>query len=343
MKVTGIHTYLGGFALGIMRIPEVEFTGTIETWEDPVETSKRLGVPHINYIPDTTDVVISNPPCSRFSAMATGRYTRAEKSRLQSFPELWQTINLGIKSGSSVIWWETGPLAFNKGRDLIKDIHEYLDGIWNECTTVVSKMDLLHVGVPQRRLRTHVFHFKNGGKPVQFPEVDDRVFEVKDWVSASVGDLPMEPVSIFKDPRAWKDPVDYILNVQKIKFKARLPRVVDEADTHVSSILLDKDFAWRQENRWWSVNEYAAVMGYPMDQDYSALGSSKDIRTFLVKGVSPKISWWLMNYFVVKILDGFGHIDESKEIPPGFITYLDHKVDLKKHRVMYTQLGKKNF
>ena len=142
VSVTGVHLYAGGFMQGVKAAGWTP-KGTVETWRLPDKLRDALNISVIDQ-PGPSDVVISNPPCSRFSMMSTEHFSMDERHRLSDFTELQQSMDVVEACKPQVFWWETGPMASASGIPMIKSVHEELRRRWKKVTTYVVKLDLLH-------------------------------------------------------------------------------------------------------------------------------------------------------------------------------------------------------
>ncbi len=304
MRVLGVHTYAGGFLRGLMD-SGCNVVGSLETWEKPRLMAAMLGIKSVHQ-DDVghldVDMVVGNPPCSRFSNLSQDRYSDASRCSLAMFDELHDVIQAGIDSQAQIIWWENGPLVFSRGRELIADIHRKLRRRWGACSTFVVKFDLRHAGVPQYRPRTHVLHMVgNMVLPVEPPELVPCEVSVGSWVKSRAASFPLA----MQGQNRVDDPSITIPKEQaRHGFNACKPRFVDEEAAYAPTVLSGRDQAWLHENAWWSLADYAALQGYPV-MDYTeacrAGRRMEEVRTFLSKSVSPCASAYIYEQVVKNI------------------------------------------
>ena len=289
MNGVGIHTYAGGFVLGA-RKAGIEIAGSYETYKAPMRIAYAVGVQNlIGTVIPRVDLVIANPPCSRFSHMSVGTFTTEER-RLDAFPELNEVFQCGLAADAGAVWWESGPLATSIGKETLVDCHLFFEREWGKVTTVVVSFDLLYAGWPQRRPRTHILHFK-GDLPVPGMPKSRWNSEImlKPWLKNNAA--PGEPLTPYytnlggylSDPRSW---VAYE-HLRKGGFRSTLPILYTDESQSSMSMIGARYYGWYEENQWWSINDYMTVMGYPQDVNYEAL-ETEPSRRFYVHGISGK-------------------------------------------------------
>jgi len=342
MKATGIHTYAGGFVVGA-RKAGIEILGSYETYKTPMRIASAIGVKNLTGTPiKSTDVVIANPPCSRFSAMSVGTFT-VEQRRLEAFCELNEVFQFALEADASIVWWETGPLAISIGKDTLVDCHKYWLEKWQQdVTTVVVSLDLLYTGWPQRRPRTHVFHFKGKVPVVGMPKSswDDNI-RLKTWMAKnSTGGEPLTPNyanlgGLLKDPKSW---VAYE-HLRPGGFQSTLPILYTDESRSSMAMVGARYYGWYEENQWWSINDYMQVMGYPQGVDYQSI-ETNPMRMWYVHGisgksVSPCASEYLAKNFLIPMFDRYDTKGEVSAVPmetPGMF-YFDLRV--KKYKSIF--------
>lgn len=318
MKASAIHTYAGGFVLGL-RQAGIKVDGSYETYKAPMRIASALEIPNLTGVPvKATDVVIANPPCSRFSAMSVGTFTVKER-RLEAFCELNEVFQFALEADASVVWWESGPLAISIGKDTLVDCHKFWEEKWQQdVTTVIVSLDLLYTGWPQRRPRTHVFHFKGNVPVVGMPASRWELTRpsLKSWLKATATNG--EPVVPFyksfggfiENPRDWTA-YEYL---RKGGFKATLPVLYTNQSLSSMSMIGARNYGWYEENRWWSIYEYMQVMGYPQDVDYYAI--EPDVtKNWYVHGIGGKsVSPCASEYLTKNLLIPMFNRDDTKGV-----------------------------
>lgn len=324
MRAIGVHTYFGGFHIGLATRGEVITSG--ETWEPGIKGRRLLGL-------DTTpldklrpagprlDLVFGNPPCSRYSTMATQLYSDEQKASVDLFDELGDLVNLTLAGGASALWWETGPVLWSKGGDMVRAIHQTLRQEWGRVTTAVVRYDLRYGGLPQRRPRVHLLHLRGryvppAAPPPRWPPEGS----VYDWVRAQgawsgPGEVFLPPGAKHYPPGAGEGlagkPVDDVMAYVRwfwdySKYMANRHRSVGVRELYTVTVVPFRYFAWEEENRWWGTDEYAAIMGYPLGPVAEAaeeLGPSA-IHALLGKSVSPRAAQDVYDLVLTPTLDG---------------------------------------
>jgi hypothetical protein len=291
MIAVGVHTFFIGFQRGMESVlGKDNVLGSMEGWEPGIEARAACGAGHIpiNQLPNAkVDLVFSNPPCSRYSSMSTGCFTGEDKSKLVNFCELGTAVDVAMQLNARALWWETGPLLWSKGMDMVQDVHAALERAWGEpSTTVVVKMDLRHFGVPQRRPRCHILHARGLWEPPQ----------------PSDGKWPLDI-----DLRTWLDPrvphrtrTFHPLDAEAARktvikrrltgtFASSIPTMIKAGSMHAPAVISSREFAWEDTDAWWTVEEYAALMCYPVEETCAVADEfgPRRAKTMLAKSVSP--------------------------------------------------------
>lgn len=298
IKAIGVHTYFGGFTKGYMRNQEINTLGSFENWQPAVTWAPKIGVKVLSGgAAPRADMVFGNPPCSRFSHMTYSKFSAEQREDLSTFPDLEDVLYTAKYAGAELLHIENGPLMFTAGDELLTQFNNILG--WPEIYFLVLKIDTMHSGLPQKRPRTHVFV---GQRP--FPEVDLspvalptnlRVF-FQHWNSK----YNYEPVysSTVASPVSYAEQEQY-----KAVFLSTRPKVVSELDRTAHSVVSSRHFAWLEQNRWWSVDEYAALQGYDADTfDYGAPPVPLAM-ALISKSVSPSISEYLSHRVTLPYFD----------------------------------------
>jgi hypothetical protein len=81
-------------------------------------------------------------------------------------------------------------------------------------------------------------------------------------------------------------------------FLSTRPKIHSLQHKYAYTVVSSRLHAWLEERRWWSIDEYAAIQGYPPTFDYSLPGSNL-ARMLLSKSVSPTITSYLTERVVV--------------------------------------------
>jgi site-specific DNA-cytosine methylase len=291
IKTLGIHTYFGGFAIGAARNKNVRMLGSVETWGPAVTWSPRLGM-NVLTSAQKADYVIANPPCSRFSAMSFSKFEDNMREDLESFPEMLDVLDVANESGAELVHIESGPMLFSKGDKLLEQFGNNLNF---SPYVFVLKVSTTHSGLPQHRARTHAFFARR-----PFPEMDFSGVSGPENVGSFMqqwnAEYAYEPVLVSREP----NPVVYS-SIQRntAVFLSTRPKIVSLSDRATPSVVSSRAFAWLEENRWFSVDEMAAVQGYPAtDFNYAEPGVT--LATALIsKSVSPSIAEYLVDRVVV--------------------------------------------
>lgn len=86
-------------------------------------------------------------------------------------------------------------------------------------------------------------------------------------------------------------------------FLSTRPKIVSASDRYIHSVVSSRHFAWLEEERWFSVDEYAAFQGYPADGfNYAEPGVSLAM-ALISKSVSPSIAEYLSHKVTVPYFD----------------------------------------
>lgn len=298
VRAVGVHTYFGGLALGYMRNDNIKTLGSLESWKPAVTWAPKLGVRvSATGVVPRADVIISNPPCARFSAMSYSKFENNKREDLGTFPEMQDPLMAAKYAQAELVHIESGPMMFTSGQDLIAQFNDYLE--WDEIYTLVLKICTRHAGLPQLRPRTHVFV---GKRP--FPEIDLTPAPLPVNVGAFLADwngrYNFEPVASSEIP----NPIVYA-GVQKntAVFLSTRPKIVSLDDKYIHSVVSSRHFAWLEEQRWFSVDEYAAFQGYPANGfNYAEPGISQAM-ALISKSVSPSIAEYLSHKVTVPYFD----------------------------------------
>jgi hypothetical protein len=333
LRVVGHHCYAGGFLLGLKRQGH-EVLGTVETWKPGARMASWLGLPvNAPLTGRRAHVVVSNPPCSRFSVMSHASYTDAQRADVGAFCELGEVVPTLRQVGARVLWWETGPLAATRGLGVIRSTAE---AVGARETAVVS-YDCRYGGSPQRRPRTHVLHFLDD---VDLPSVSypgprwppERT--ALSWLEAARAastlreddDLPVVPRRSEGQrkrgaPCPGLRPLSYVDWAKSggIRFDSAKPRVVGPEALYFPAVLgqgkpwlLD----WDDGPEWATLGDMCAVMGYP-SRAVAGRKVGLDVQTLLAKSVSPdaseRVCEWVLEPALLRGRGCFERLPEERD------------------------------
>jgi len=294
IKALTVHAYLGGLNIGIGRNPNIQMLGSMESWKPAVTWAPKLGVNVIsNGVVPRANYVASNPPCSRFSPMSYSKFDNNMREDLGTFEEMQETLLTAKYAEAELVHVESGPLMFNCGDNLIDQFNDILQ--WPEFYIFMLKVCTSHAGLPQLRPRTHVFIAKR-----PFPEIDltpvQLPVNIGEFMHRWDSEYNFEPVPSSVIP----DPIVYAAVQQhQAVFLSTRPKIISEYDQKAYSVVSSRHFAWLEQKRWWSVDEYAAVQGYDANGfDYSEPGVPLAM-ALISKSVSPSIAEYLSHRVVL--------------------------------------------
>lgn len=278
MKALGVHTYLGGFELGVRNVA-TETLGSIEIWKPGIlarQACKKCGVSQPLSFGDVSsaDLVFSNPPCSRFSSAASYHYDDNDKSKLTNFEDLMHGVDVTEQVGAKAFWWETGPHCWSRGMGMVENVHRVLrDGPWGgEATTVVIRYDPRWSGVPQRRPRTHVVHM--AGRLVPPANIESSLWPIDEtlgpWVERFIREHDYDPADMIAvSPRECDGRPNYTAKWMRdvSSFSQGAPRTLSIHDAFSVAVLSGRICCWEEKNEgkgaWWTIEEYSALMTIP--------------------------------------------------------------------------------
>jgi len=292
------HVYGGGFVQGLKEAG-VNHIGSLETWPVGFAMADLIGIKRIDKV-RKCDLFVSNPPCSRFSSMSSNRFSKESKRDLSLFCELTESLTWAKESKARTIWWENGPAAFTSGREIIQNAHEFVGA----KTTLVLKIDPSWSGNTQLRPRTHVIHFKDKIEVKGLPAASRPQVSVKQWLDERLGSIERIPAPDLRY-YSMNDPVSQIQAIDPNKgFNSCKPALINEDQAYAYAVLSSRQFAWEQENRWWSIQEYVASMTFPLDIDYGKLNYPiYKILSLLSKGVMPAVSKYVYSNIVNPLMN----------------------------------------
>lgn len=298
-SVVGVHTYMGLILQGLTR-NNLHVAGSYETWDLAMPAASSMGgnVIPLKYSvakPLIADMTIGNPPCSRFSPMSSSMFKGKDPgfyNNLDLFVDLRQVLEVTIANKSKVMWWETGPLAWSSGTSFVEQIHQQLADLWGVCTTLIIRLDLLWLGVPQNRPRVHIIHMATDVPPPPAPgSLWKSVGSVGEYIKKKVAGRELK-TPIFT--REGMTAHEYVTDARaRAKFNSTKPLVIGEDDNFTPSVVSGRFWAWRDDNRFWDLLEYASLMGADLDKFEDVLATGLSPQTalgLLSKGVSADAS-----------------------------------------------------
>ena len=313
ISAAGIHTYFGGFHRSLEE--DTDWQGSAENWAPAVRARALAGLrtlPHPGSAPRVS-LVVSNPPCSRFSAMSTGNYHEGHKSQLRHFCELEDAVAYSARCGAEAFWWETGPLAWTQGRDLVRAVHRHLSERWGGCTTVAVKFDTRWAGVPQRRPRCHFVHVAGARRvPERVPPAAWPIAEsALSWARRRIAEQgfgsdstqwgQIRPRGGYRKMTAL---AYYEFQMMVGAFIATRPQLVGLRDHFVNAVLSGRPLVIDEEDSFVSWEEYAALHCMPLGQVlpvFEGQGGWQAL-TMMSKGVSPSASRWVADWVTAPLL-----------------------------------------
>ncbi len=328
MRALGVHTYYGGFQLGVQRAG-FEDLGSVETWPKCIEPRQRdmglstIGWEEFHAAPFGADLVYSNPPCSRYSSMSVSTFTPEQQQDLNLFPDLADGLEIVRLSGAKAFWWETGPLLWNAGLEMSAAVSQRLAELWDEpVTEIIVKLDLRWIGVPQRRPRCHVLHVA-GRKappaeipgPTPLPEGG-----IWSWIQSQLDANGCgEPDGFIRHKHRWpaESYRDMVLGIRDAaSFMATMPRLMERSDPWAPAVLSGRLLSW--EDRWWTIEEYAVLMCFPVAgprRTFDHVG--QHALSLLSKGISPSAAEHVGNEILLPTI--LGDEDPCKKDDRWFI------------------------
>lgn len=320
LKAIGGHCYLGGFLLGLEKAGFSVLTSW-ETKKRGMRAAQIIGLPSCEFgesfnILPRADLVVGNPPCSRFSHLSLSFFDKEAYTNLETFPEILDLAQMAKKAKARVLWWETGPLAWSVGKELIIRYHRFLNKFLGPTTTLMIRVDLRYIGIPQKRPRNHIIHVRQKLKP---PAAISGSWPIKgnlgQWLKTKTKNFSLELAvcpkkEIIADPVSWARIQD-----QKVTFRSMVPKIVSKLDFFSQSVVSRRLMVWLEENRFFDLLEYGALMTYPLDKIKklaNSLNSWEDGQVLLSQSVAPEITSWIDQNIIQYWLN-------NKESPAGVV------------------------
>lgn len=314
IKAIGTHTYFGGILLGAAAAG-IDVVGSVETWKQGIEAVQHtkhytLFAPGSEMPP--VDLVIGNPPCTRFSHMLQG--LKQIKSMViddaSGFEELQDLLNTVNATGARALWWETGPLLWTRGIGMVETLHKQLETMWGPTMTVVVRADPRTAGVPQRRPRCHIISV--AGRDSQSVTFDftkyaaTSVPSVGEYLEERIDEDEMVPVNFSAKNRNHLTAMEWAeWNLANNTFASTRPVMVQHDDNRVPAVVSGRAFIWEDKKRWWSIEEYAAMMGIygPALRNVIQHMDVKKVQQLCSKGVCTHLAEYVAKTFVIPMME----------------------------------------
>jgi len=327
IRAAGVHTYFGGFHRSLEA--DTEWLGSAESWSPAIRARRLAGLPTLNHpgLTPHAELVVSNPPCSRFSAMSTGTYSEDHKTKLGSFCELEDAVLFAERVRCRAFWWETGPLLWTKGRELVRAVHRHWAERWGGCTTVAVKLDVRWTGVPQRRPRCHVVHVAGDREvpcvaPSAWPLGQPALLWARDrvasqgWGSDPAGWDQVKPVGAYRKMTAL---AYYEMCMLISEFIATRPQLVGLQDHFTNAVLSGRPMICDEEDRFVSWQEYAALMCLPLEMVRPVAEEQGGWQALMMmsKGVCPAASRWVADCVVAPLMGLAPYEDDLELVARG--------------------------
>lgn len=321
IKVLGTHCYLGGFLIGL-QMAGFKVVKSLEVWNPGLVGAQKLGLPSekfsfdkISSLKTKADIIVGNPPCSRFSHLSLSFFKKESHKDIKTFPEILDLARTAKQAGAKTIWWETGPLAWSLGKPLLSNFHKYLQKIWGQTTTLLIRIDLRSIGIPQKRPRIHIIHRATKLKPPGCPRfLWPPTIKVGDWVQLKTKDYEFNnPVcqDRIKNPLKWAEKQN-----REMTFRSMVPKVISAQDWHTNAVVSRRLMIWKEKNRWFDLLEHAALMTYPLERITHLVTKAKtplSAQVLISKSVAPEITKWVAQKI---LLPWVNQKNNSSEIVP---------------------------
>lgn len=358
MKAVAVHTYMGGMQLGVEKTCEV--ITSLESWEDAME-ARELAALDYDHVPryddlktwkGSADFVFANPPCARFSVSASRLYGAVKKADIGEFCELQDVCGVTQQTGAKMMWWETGPMLWTKGRDMVYSIHDYMARWWGSCTTLVVKVDARSFGIPQKRTRTHAIHCAGDFAPIVNPRDDmwpisKTAFQ---WMAHELknrwgydfdpddSEKKLLPVKPSEYGSHWGSPSKYCKTQDVVSsFGQGKPQRFSINDPFLPVVLSGRLGCWEEVNRWISIEEWATFMTMPPAYARAIADALTPHKTLqlLSKGVCSDVSREVSSQFAIPMMTLTGPLEldeDNRWDHPGVWGYDATVLDPRKRR-----------
>lgn len=318
-KVIGVHCYLGGFLIGLQQAG-LEVVTSLESWKPGLNGAQTLGLPSSEMAKKRArlqaDLVVGNPPCSRFSHLSLSFFKKSAHEDINTFPEVLELIEVAKTTKAKTIWWETGPLAWSLGKPLLRNLHDFICSIWGETTTLLVRLDLRSIGIPQRRPRIHVIHTRTKFPPPSVPSTTwPTNYTVGEWLTTKLNGYKLQYPVFQKNsnnPVAWAHK-----RASEMTFRSMVPKIISHKDWYTGSIVSRRLMIWQEKNRWFDLLEHAALMTYPLKRIPKLLSVKKrplDAQVLISKSVAPAASKWVAENVILPWLNQDSREEEIKPV-----------------------------
>lgn len=344
MNFLGIHTYLGTFEHGLSLDPRIRTLGSIETWSQGIIARKLLRRDALDALPtERVDCVFMNPPCSRFSFQSARSYSSYQRNALETFDDLMFGIRLAGDVNAQALWWETGPLCWRSGEDMVIQSHEAFAAAcgvgYDQVVTLTLRVDALWCGVPQLRPRVHVIHARRPSIFFKSSAMELRQLTKKGRLREYVGEAgPTDDPSlygeIFKLLPEENNPQEQARLHHALRTMQCFKCCAYENSAPYSHSVNGRPFLWWEENRWWSIEEYCTLMGAPREWApilaKGLLDKNLNVKptTMLAKGVCAQVGRSVLDQFVLPTLLQEGEHSHNGSVQfdaPGVKTPIDQR------------------
>ncbi len=306
VKALGTHCYLGGFLIGLQRAG-LDVVGSLETWKQGMNGARILGLPSQEFPKKPrlkeikSNIIVGNPPCSRFSHLSLSFFKKEDHENIETFPEILNLSQVARETKAGTIWWETGPLAWSLGEPLLYNFHKHLKKFWGEVATLIVRIDLRSIGIPQKRPRTHIIHRATKSPP---PGCSRPIWpptkRVGEWVGQKTKGFKLEN-PVFQNKS--KNPVEWAKKKSsELTFRSMVPKIFSKNDWYTTAVVSRRLMIWKEENRWFDLLEHASLMTYPLEQIPKLLKVAKTslgAQVLISKSVAPKITEWVAREIVL--------------------------------------------
>lgn len=310
MKALGVYIFAGGFTVGVQRHFEVqhhledgpfgaatsaknlkvEVHTRPDTW--PLERLKKLGI----------DFVYANPPCAPWSSCSAGR-----KMHWKEDPRVAcvrRTFGLLKELKPKVLAIESVRPFFTKGREMVDELAQEANR--QDYQATVLYVNASNHGVAQHRPRLFLI-FSKYQLPWEVPKTPQvRVGDVLSKKFRSHTPIRLGPQydEVVKHTRQGERVANVFnrLNKRKVALakKKKVKVVVGRPsfqlqrlpwDGYCSVLTGDCRKIHPKENRMITVEEAAALSGFPKDYQFS--GSVSNQTSEIAKGVMPPVGEYL--------------------------------------------------
>lgn len=316
-----VHGYFGGMEMGIAQQSGVKVLGSYEDWQPGMEARRCASCSYLSELQPLShsklpqvDFVFGNPPCSRFSLTAQWTFKEGAQAELSKFQQLEELVHVALKAKANLVWWETGPLCWTKGRDMVVSVADELAKKWGKCYTYLVRFDLRYIGIPQRRPRCHVIHSKIPMVGLG-PDRTGRKWPIEEtigpWMQRRIKELGITPECPITPDSWWGNRPGGPMEIAKWMHAVgdinhTKPVRMSVTDAYAPAVLSGRCTVWVEENRWMTIEENAILMSIDPElakKVYYKMDGQKALM-FLSKGVSPSASGFVYKTVVEPLLNG---------------------------------------